>query len=214
MSFKNIKLTKYHVYGCLIICVMICIIVYMGLSAYKYPKIMIANPHYIVDGENYIQRNQIRVDKRTGYISFKDNISNKNNEDSLLKQGKILTLDEFAENISDYYNVLITALSSLFVLFSIVVYLYFGHKTKQEEDALSSKLEERILNRIENELRDSVELRDSFQASYKTSLEEKFVMHSDFDAISDIIKTLRQDVDALQVKKEEQEADGAEIIEN
>lgn len=209
---NKFKINGYHVLLFTIFAVMVCLIVYIITSPYKREDFLIANPHYIVNGENYLRKDQVTEDPHTGYIKIdKSKRSIGEKYDKLISDGKILTLDEFAENISNYYNALITVLSALFVLFSIVVYIYFAHRTKQEEDALSAKLEDRIMERLEQELRDSIEIRNSFLGSFKTELEEKYALRSSFDDQGEIVEGLCQRVEELEEMKNEEESASSSV---
>lgn len=209
---KTFHLTKYHIWLFAIGAVMVCIIILIITSPYKRDNFLIGNPHYIVDGENYIRKDQIIEDSHTGYIKInKTKQSIGEDYGKLISDGKILTMDEFAENISNYYNALITVLSALFVLFSIVVYIYFAHRTKQEEDALTAKLEDRIMERLEQELRDSIEIRDSFLGSFKTELEEKYALQSSLEGQVEKIEDLNQRVEELEEKRNEEESESSSV---
>lgn len=191
---------------------MVCLIVYITTSPYKREDYLIANPHYIVNGENYLRKDQVIEDPHNGYIKIdKPKQSLGENYGKLISDGKILTMDEFADNISNYYNALITVLSALFVLFSVVENFYFAHRTKQEEDVLSAKLEARIMERLEQELRDSIEIRDSFLGSFKTELEEKYALQASLDGQVEIVENLNQRVEELEEKRNEEESASSSV---
>lgn len=209
---NKFNINGYHILLFVIIAAMVCIIVYTITSPYKRDDYLIANPHYIVNGENYLKKDQVIEDPHTGYIKIdKSKQSLGENYGKLISDGKILTMDEFADNISNYYNALITVLSALFALFSVAVYFYFAHRTKQEEDALSAKLENRIMERLELELRDSIEIRDSFLGSFKTELEEKYALQSSLDGQGEIVEDLNQRVAELEEKRNEEESASSSV---
>lgn len=92
---NKFNINGYHVLLIAIIAVMVCLIVHIATSPYKRENFLIANPHYIVNGENYLRKDQVIEEPHTGYIKIdKSKQSIGENYGKLISDGKILTMDE------------------------------------------------------------------------------------------------------------------------
>lgn len=115
---------------------MFCLFLHGCHSPFKGENTFIASPSYVVDGNLYIKKTDVKLDSARHLILKDDNVLQTNlpnNElRSLCEQGKILTTSEFASNITGYYNTLVSVLVGLFILFSIFGYYALNEKFKKE----------------------------------------------------------------------------------
>lgn len=119
---------KYRIYEILVLMIvvgMICLFLHGCHSPFKGENTFIASPSYVVDGNLYVKKADVKMDSARHLILKDKNVSQSNlptNElRSLCEQGKILTTSEFASNITGYYNTLVSVLVGLFILFCILV---------------------------------------------------------------------------------------------
>ena len=180
---------------------MICLFLHGCHSPFKGENTFIASPSYVVDGNLYIKKADVKLDSARHLILKDDNVSQTNllNNDlrSLCEQGKILTTSEFASNITGYYNTLVSVLVGLFILFSIFGYYALNEKFKKELEEKKQGLEERLEIVVKDKLSDSVKLRGviinqviSEVEDWGMSKDEAINLKTDIDKLKDDINTL------------------------
>jgi len=159
-------MVKFRIFEILVLIVvvgMFCLFLHGCHSPFKGENTFIASPSYVVDGNLYIKKADVKLDSARHLILKDDNVSQTNlpNNDlrSLCEQGKILTTSEFASNITGYYNTLVSVLVGLFILFSIFGYYALNEKFKKELEEKKQGLEERLEIVVKDKLSDSVKLR-------------------------------------------------------
>ncbi len=187
---------------------MICLFLHGCHSPFIGENTFIASPSYVVDGNLYIKKADIKLDS-TRHLILKDkNVSQsnlpKNELRSLCEQGKILTTSEFASNITGYYNTLVSVLVGLFILFSIFGYYALNEKFKKELEEKEKGLEERLEHVVKDKLSDSVTLRGAIISQLLSEVEdwgltkdEAINLKTDIDKIKDDINTLYELNDEL-----------------
>lgn len=180
---------------------MFCLFLHGCHSPFKGENTFIASPSYVVDGNLYIKKADVKLDSARHLILKDDNVSQTNlpNNDlrSLCEQGKILTTSEFASNITGYYNTLVSVLVGLFILFSIFGYYALNEKFKKELEEKKQGLEERLEIVVKDKLSDSVKLRGviinqliSEVEDWGMSKDEAINLKTDIDKLKDDINTL------------------------
>lgn len=202
---------KYRIYEILVLMIvvgMICLFLHGCHSPFKGENTFIASPSYVVDGNLYVKKADVKMDSARHLILKDKNVSQSNlptNElRSLCEQGKILTTSEFASNITGYYNTLVSVLVGLFILFSIFGYYALNEKFKKELEEKEQGLEERLERVVKDKLSDSVTLRGAIVSQLLSEVEdwgmtknEAINLKSDIDKIKDDINTLYELNDEL-----------------
>lgn len=204
-------MVKFRVFEILVLIVvvgMICLFLHGCHSPFTGEKTFIASPSYVVDGNLYIKKADIKLDSARHLILKDKNVSQsnlpKNELRSLCEQGKILTTSEFASNITGYYNTLVSVLVGLFILFSIFGYYALNEKFKKELEEKEQGLEERLEHVVKDKLSDSVTLRGAIISQLLSEVEdwgltkdEAINLKTDIDKIKDDINTLYELNDEL-----------------
>ena len=202
---------KFRIYEILVLMTvvgMICLFLHGCHSPFKGENTFIASPSYVVDGNLYVKKSDVKMDSARHLILKDKNVSLSNvptNElRSLCEQGKILTTSEFASNITSYYNTLVSVLVGLFILFSIFGYYALNEKFKKELEEKEQGLEERLERVVKDKLSDSVTLRGAIISQLLSEVEdwgmtkdEAITLKSDVDKIKDDINTLYELNDEL-----------------
>lgn len=197
-------MVKFRIFEILVLIVvvgMFCLFLHGCHSPFKGENTFIASPSYVVDGNLYIKKADVKLDSARHLILKDANVSQTNlpNNDlrSLCEQGKILTTSEFASNITGYYNTLVSVLVGLFILFSIFGYYALNEKFKKELEEKKQGLEERLEIVVKDKLSDSVKLRGviinqliSEVEDWGMSKDEAINLKTDIDKLKDDINTL------------------------
>lgn len=204
-------MVKFRVFEILVLIVvvgMICLFLHGCHSPFTGENTFIASPSYVVDGNLYIKKADIKLDSARHLILKDKNVSQsnlpKNELRSLCEQGKILTTSEFASNITGYYNTLVSVLVGLFILFSIFGYYALNEKFKKELEEKEQGLEERLEHVVKDKLSDSVTLRGAIISQLLSEVEdwgltkdEAINLKTDIEKIKDDINTLYELNDEL-----------------
>lgn len=204
-------MVKFRVFEILVLIVvvgMICLFLHGCHSPFTGENTFIASPSYVVDGNLYIKKADVKLDSARHLILKDENISHsnlpKNELRSLCEQGKILTTSEFASNITGYYNTLVSVLVGLFILFSIFGYYALNEKFKKELEEKEQGLEERLEQVVKDKLSDSLTLRGAIISQILSEVEdwgmtkdEAINLKTDIDKIKDDINTLYELNDEL-----------------
>lgn len=197
-------MVKFRIFEILVLIVvvgMFCLFLHGCHSPFKGENTFIASPSYVVDGNLYIKKADVKLDSARHLILKDDNVSQTNlpNNDlrSLCEQGKILTTSEFASNITGYYNTLVSVLVGLFILFSIFGYYALNEKFKKELEEKKQGLEEQLEIVVKDKLSDSVKLRSviinqliSEVEDWGMSKDEAINLKTDINKLKDDINTL------------------------
>lgn len=105
------------------------------------------------------------------------------------KNGELLSTDEFASRITDYYNTLVAVLTALFVLFTIVTYLTIRSKfeSKFEDKAreLEDKQRRKIVEELKSMLNDSKRIDEVINSAIGGSIDDKMPTKEEVDGIID-----------------------------
>lgn len=99
--------------------------------------------------------------------------------EDLLEQRVIVSSEEFASNISDYYNTLIAVLSAILIILNLFGFLSWRsnanssleQKQRELDDALN-KIDDRLENNLEKILRKNQVVKERIQSYYIELLEE------------------------------------------
>lgn len=156
MNWVHIK-ERFCLHDCVIVlfAVLCCIFLYNCTDIFRRQHTYVANPNYLIDGNNYVQKKDIFVDDSTKHLVWA--IPTKNiNQDSLglIESGRIITAEEFASDITGYYSVLITVLVGLFILFTLFSYFSLKETFKQQFGEKEDDYKEHIKELVAEKLRD------------------------------------------------------------
>lgn len=197
-------MVKFRIFGILVLIVvvgMICLFLHGCHSPFKGENTFIASPSYVVDGNLYIKKADVKLDSARHLILKDDNVSQTNlpNNDlrSLCEQGKILTTSEFASNITGYYNTLVSVLVGLFILFSMFGYYALNEKFKKELEEKKQGLEERLEIVVKDKLSDSVKLRGVIINQLISEVEDWGMSKDEAINLKTDIDKLKEDINML-----------------
>ena len=169
---------------------------------------------------NYAFSKKIHIPSDTNNISkgsdLADNIRVKldGNQIDFLKEmresGQLLTADEFASRITSYYDILVGALGTLFIVFTFSTYFSMKYtferkfddkaeeidsKDKEFKEVLEKKMEdfkkdlkEKMREELKDLLRDSRQARAEIVEAVTGHVEENLVSREDFEAISNVME--------------------------
>ena len=137
------------------------------------------------------------------------------------ENGELLSADEFASRITDYYNTLVAVLTALFVLFTVVTYLTnrskfegkLEDKAREYEEkarALEEKQRQKIVDELRGMLNDSKKIDEVVTSAVGGHIEDKIATKEEVDDINSDLETYGKNVLSLattldNVKKNQQE---------
>ncbi|MBQ7742026.1 MAG: hypothetical protein IJT90_03755 [Bacteroidaceae bacterium] len=137
------------------------------------------------------------------------------------EKGELLSSDEFASRITDYYNTLVAVLTALFVLFTIVTYLTiksqfeskFENKAKELEDKqrqLEDKQRQKIIDELRSMLSDSKSIDVVIQSAIGGRIEDNIAKKEEVDDLSTNVEANQKNIASVtatvnDIKKKQQE---------
>lgn len=137
------------------------------------------------------------------------------------EKGELLSADEFASRITDYYNALVAVLTALFVLFSIVTYITIRSKFdgKFEEKAsgfehkarnLEEKQRQKIIEELRSMLSDSKKIDEVIKSAVGGRVEDTVPTKEEVDGLTSDMETCGKNIARLStgltdIKKKQQE---------
>lgn len=137
------------------------------------------------------------------------------------EKGELLSSDEFASRITDYYNTLVAVLTALFVLFTLVTYITFKtkfegkfeDKARELEDKqrqLEDKQRQKIVEELRSMLSDSKSIDEVIQTAIGGRIDDNIAKKEDFDDLLIIVESSQKNIATVSVtvndiKKKQQE---------
>ena len=130
------------------------------------------------------------------------------------KNGELLSTDEFASRITDYYNTLVAVLTALFVLFTIVTYLTirskFEGKFEDKAKELEDKQRQKIIDELRSMLNDSKKLDEVIKSAIGGHIDDSIATKEEVEDITADISTLNENLTSLStiqadIKKKQDE---------
>lgn len=137
------------------------------------------------------------------------------------ENGELLSADEFASRITDYYNTLVAVLTALFVLFTVVTYMTirskfegkFEDKAKELENKakdLEDKQRQIIIEELRSMLNDSKQFDEVIKSSIGGRVEDTIPTKEDIDGLTSDVEMCGKNITSLtitlnDVKKKQQE---------
>ena len=137
------------------------------------------------------------------------------------EKGELLSSDEFASRITDYYNTLVAVLTALFVLFTIVTYITIKNKFEEkfEEKArefderarnLEDKQRQKIVDELCSMLNDSKKIDEVIKSAVGGHVEDQIATKEEVDGLTSDMETYGNNIASLainleDVKKKQQE---------
>lgn len=130
------------------------------------------------------------------------------------KNGELLSTDEFASRITDYYNTLVAVLTALFVLFTIVTYLTIRSKFERKFEDKAKELEDnqrkKIVEELKSMLSDSKKIDEVIKSAIGGRIDDSMATKEEVDGIANDIVTfnskftpLSKDVADIKAKQSE-----------
>lgn len=111
--------------------------------------------------------------------------------------GQLLSSDEFASRITNYYNALIAVLAIMFGVIAFVQWVTINRNFEKRFDDKRAEIDEKLKSDIETKLgemlNDSIEMREVIVESISKNVVEQLATHEDFDNVSN-------DVNAVDIK--------------
>jgi hypothetical protein len=170
----------------------------------------------IISKETKINSNISKVDTSAINAEFLNDMNRK---------GQLLSSNDFASRITDYYNTLVATLTALFVLFTIVTYLTIRSRfeRKLEEKAnevqkdvdkfkieTEKELNKSIAEELSRMLSDSIKIKDIITGAVGGHIDDSIATHDEIDAVTedlgkhdDSIKRIFIDIKDLKSKQSE-----------
>lgn len=137
------------------------------------------------------------------------------------ENGELLSSDEFASRITDYYNTLVAVMTALFVLFTIVTYLTIKSKFEEkfedkarefEEKArdLENKQRQKIIDELRSMLNDSKRIDEVIKSAVGGHVEDQIATKEEIDGLTSDMETYGKSIASLATnfedfKKKQQE---------
>ena len=119
-------------------------------------------------------------------------------------KGILLTPQEYTNNISNYYNTIITILVALFILFSFVTYTHLKYVA-----------EEQIQERLKKLLTTSEEVKNIIRRTISGFADEQYIKREDLDNyINEQIQNMSRRIDYLEERLDEGVDDDMTITPN
>lgn len=137
------------------------------------------------------------------------------------ENGELLSSDEFASRITEYYNTLVAVLTALFVLFTIVTYITIKNKfeTKFEDKArefekkardLEDKQRQKIVDELRSMLNDSKKIDEVIRSAVGGHVEDLIATKEEIDGLTSDMETYGNNIAFLaanleDIRKKQQE---------
>lgn len=130
------------------------------------------------------------------------------------ENGELLSSDEFASRITEYYNTLVAVLTALFVLFTIVTYITIRNKfeAKFEDKArdLEDKQRQKIVDELRSMLNDSKKIDEVIKSAVVGHVEDEIATKEEVDGLTSDMETCGKNIASLaanldDIKKKQQE---------
>lgn len=201
------KFRFYEIGVIVTILIMVILFLHGCYSPFRGDHTFVASPSYVVDGSLYIKKADVKLNSK-GQLMWNSKsrlhtIPKTDEIRSLYEQGKILTTSEFASNITEYYNTLVSVLVGLFILFSIFGYYTLNDRFKKELEDKEKGLEEKLIQIVKEKLRDSKNLHSVIADQFRSDLEEwTFKKEDKMEIMADIDK-IKSDINTLYELSEE-----------
>lgn len=129
-------------------------------------------------------------------------------------KGELLSSDEFASRITDYYNTLVAVLTALFVLFTLVTYITFKTKFEGKFEDKARELEDKQRQKIIEELRgmlsDSKSIDEVIQTAIGGRIDDNIAKKEEVDDLSINVESSQRNIATISatvndIKKKQQE---------
>jgi len=137
------------------------------------------------------------------------------------EKGELLSSEEFASRITDYYNTLVAVLTALFVLFTLLTYITFKTKfeAKFEDKArdledkqrqLEDKQRQKIVDELRSMLSDSKSIDEVIQTAIGGRIDDSIAKKEEVDDLSINVESNQKNIAAVSsivddIKKKQQE---------
>jgi len=137
------------------------------------------------------------------------------------EKGELLSPEEFASRITDYYNTLVAVLTALFVLFTLVTYITFKTKfeAKFEDKArdledkqrqLEDKQRQKIVDELRSMLSDSKSIDEVIQTAIGGRIDDSIAKKEEVDDLSINVESNQKNIAVVSsivddIKKKQQE---------
>lgn len=128
------------------------------------------------------------------------------------ENGELLSSNEFASRITDYYNTLVAVLTALFVLFTIVTYMTIRNKYEQRLEDKARKYEEKageiekkqrqnIIEELRNMLNDSKKIDEEIKSAIGGHIDDQ--MHEEIEGFTSDMETYSKSIASFATKLED-----------
>lgn len=130
------------------------------------------------------------------------------------EKGELLSSDEFASRITDYYNTLVAVLTALFVLFTLVTYITFKTKFEGRFEDKAREIEDKQRQKIVEELRsmlsDSKSIDEVIQTAIGGRIDDNIAKKEEVDDLLINVESNQKNITTVSatvndIKKKQQE---------
>ena len=122
---------------------------------------------------------------------------------TMRENGELLSSDEFASRITNYYNTLVAVLTALFVLFTIVTYITIKSKfeSKFEDKAreIESNQRQRIIDELRSMLNDSKKIDEVITSAVGGHIEDQIATKEEVCGLTSDMETYGQQIGSLSM---------------
>lgn len=94
----------------------------------------------------------------------------------MIENGELMSSDEFASRITSYYNILVAVLGVMFAISTVLSHFILKNSYKEE-------IRNTVLDKTQEMLRDSIELRTNIISSLKGELDAQYLPQEYLDSI-------------------------------
>lgn len=210
LKFKNIARVS-------VVVLMLFVVALSCSRPFLYTDIFVTNPQAVIESDFLLKKSEVYIDDSSKSIKWKGDISDfvaVQSRDSIKKmysEGRVLTAEEFASNITGYYNLLVCVILGMFAVFSFLSYSTLKGETEKEVDEKFKNMKNHINDEIQKHLSDSLELRRTIIMSLRSEVEDIFQTKEEGGTIYEKIEKLEDDIKMLYELHNEENDSKSEI---
>lgn len=151
--------------------------------------------------------------------SQNEDIQRKDAIEDLLEQKVIVSSEEFASNISGYYNTLIAVLAAILIILNLFGFLSWRsnanvslEQKQRELDDMVNTIDDRLVNNLEEILIKNQVVKDKLQSFLREMLEQQETLsEEEWDKLHLLLKKYEMQVDLKEISEENDEKNDGEI---
>ncbi len=123
------------------------------------------------------------------------------------ENGELLSSNEFASRITDYYNTLVAVLTALFVLFTIVTYMTirnrFERRFEEKAREFEDKQRQKIIEELRSMLNDSKKIDEVIKSAIGGHVEDQIATKEEVDVLTSSMEVFNKNLNSLAINLDE-----------